>query len=140
MTVAPLLHCLTGPDEASLLLRPDRGRERLVRQSNQRLQRIHSEGFLFSVRGISFLGFFCHRPHQALRVRRSCSNVVACRKGVSTQLEAPSRNCTPRSGSEVLKGSLPLDSLFTGFIGSNTNGFVDIVDEYFAVSDFAGLR
>jgi hypothetical protein len=41
--------------------------------------------------------------HQALSrsafgVRRSCSNVVACRKGVSTQLEAPSRNCTCVAG------------------------------------------
>ena len=32
----------------------------------------------------------------------SSSNVVACRKGVSTQLEAPSRNCTRRGG---LKGA-----------------------------------
>jgi hypothetical protein len=32
----------------------------------------------------------------AFGVRCSCSCVVACRKGVSTQLEAPSRNCTPR--------------------------------------------
>jgi hypothetical protein len=36
----------------------------------------------------------------------SCSCVVACRKGVSTQLEAPSRNCTPRPGGwECLQGS-----------------------------------
>jgi PIN domain nuclease of toxin-antitoxin system len=40
------------------------------------------------------------RHYQALRVRRSCSwsNVVACRKGVSTLLEAPSRNCTRVAG------------------------------------------
>ena len=46
------------------------------------------------------------RPHKALRVRRSCScscscscsNVVAWRKGVSTLLEAPSRNCTRVAG------------------------------------------
>jgi len=38
------------------------------------------------------------------------------------------------------EGPLGLDSLFTDFVGPNTNGFVDIVDEYFAVSDFAGLR
>jgi hypothetical protein len=31
----------------------------------------------------------------AFGVRRSCSCFVACRRGVSTQLEAPSRNCTP---------------------------------------------
>jgi len=30
------------------------------------------------------------------------SYVVACRKGVSTQLEAPSRNCTRLSGLKVL--------------------------------------
>ena len=32
--------------------------------------------------------------------------VVACRKGVSTQLEAPSRNCTRLSGLKVLVGNL----------------------------------
>ena len=31
-----------------------------------------------------------------------CSNVVACRKGVSTQLEASSRDCTRLAGLKVL--------------------------------------
>jgi hypothetical protein len=31
--------------------------------------------------------------HQAFGVRRSCSCVAVCRKGVSTKIEAPSRNC-----------------------------------------------
>jgi hypothetical protein len=53
-------------------------------------------------------------------------------------------NCLGNHGGRIafigLKGRWPLDSLFTGFVGPNTNGFVDIVDEYLAVSDFAGPR
>jgi hypothetical protein len=50
----------------------------------------------------------------------------------------PEKRTFPGKSSSFVRR--PLDSLFTGFVGANTKGFVDIVHKYFAVSDFAGLR